>query len=77
MGILDDGEPSQEELLEMQREEERRREQRQTAAQLAQGAAHDQGEAKPGYWDVLTDADIESGIETYDEHIQALLATEL
>lgn len=77
MPLFGDGEPTQEELVAMHEEQERRRTERQTANDLARSAAQQEGTNKPGYWDVIRSPDIESGIESYDEHIDALLATEL
>lgn len=77
MAILGSDEPSQEELMEMQREQERERQQETTANQLAQAAAREEGPAKPGYWGVLTNPDISSDIEEYDEHLEDFLSAEL
>lgn len=78
MSILGrNSEPSQEEMLAMQQEQERAREERNTANQLAQAAAREEGTAKPGYWGVLTNPDIGSDIEEYDQYIEDFLSSEL
>lgn len=78
--MLGNSEPSQEELLEMQRQQEQERELRQTATGMAQSMATqaDPGDemAAPGYWENIRDADIESGIDEYDEHIADFLSVE-
>lgn len=77
MPILGNGEPTQEELMEMQAEQQRRQKEENTANELAAGAAREQGAAEDGYWGVLTDADISSDIEEYDEHLKEFLSAEL
>lgn len=77
MPILGNGEPSQEELMEMQRQQQRAQREEQTANDLAAGAAREKGPAEDGYWGVLTDADISSTIEEYDEHLAEFLSAEL
>lgn len=70
-------EPTHEEMQAMQREMERERQEEQTANSLASQAAAEQGAAKPGYWDVLTQPDIKSSVEEYDEYLEEFLSAEL
>lgn len=77
MPILGNGEPTQEELMEMQAEQQRRQKEENTANELAAGAAREQGAAEDGYWSVLTSPDISSDIEEYDEHLREFLSAEL
>jgi len=76
MGLLGNGEPTQEELMEMQREQERERGDEQTARSLAQTAAQQDQPAKAGYWDILTEPDIESDVPEYEDHLEALQSVE-
>jgi hypothetical protein len=74
IGSLGNGQPSPEEMREMQAEMEQQREDRQTAQQLASQAASQQGPAKPGYWDIIGSPDI--GREMEDDHLEDYVATE-
>lgn len=69
-----DGQPTQEQLAEMQAEMERDREERNMAQNLASSAAMDQPAAAPGYWDVIGQPHI--GRDFEDDGIEEFTATE-
>lgn len=64
----------------MQQEQEEQRDLRQTATGISQSMATqaDPGDemAAPGYWENIRNADIESGIEEWDEHLAEFLSVE-
>lgn len=70
-------EMSEEEMLERQREMERQRQAEQTANQIAAQEAAEMGAAEEGYWDVVRDPDISSGIPEWDDHLAEFLAVEM
>lgn len=74
IGSLGNGQPSPEEMQQLQEEMEREREDRQTAQQLASQAASQQGAAEPGYWDVIGSPDV--GRQFNDDELEDFMATE-
>lgn len=76
MALLGNDEPTQEELMDMQEERQRQQGDENTARQLATSAVRDQGAAKEGYWDILTEPDVATDIEEYDDHIEDALSAE-
>lgn len=74
IGSLGNGQPSPEEMRELQEEIEREREDRNTAQQLASQFASEQGAAAPGYWDVIGQPDI--GREFNDDELEDFMRTE-
>lgn len=60
-------------MAELEQEMEQAREQRQQSQQLATQFAAEQGAAEPGYWSVVTEADLDAGP---DDDLDELLATE-
>jgi hypothetical protein len=74
MGLLDDGQPSPDEMRQMQEEMEQAREDRQTAQQLASQAAMENRGKEPGYWDIIGDPDIARMVD--DQELEDYVATE-
>lgn len=74
IGNIGNGQPSPEEMREMQEEMEREREDRNTAQQLASQAASQQGPAEEGYWSVIGNPDI--GRQMEDDGLEEFTATE-
>lgn len=77
MPLLGNDEPSEEEMRQMQRDMERERQEEQTANSLASQAAAEQGASEDGYWSVLTEPDISSDVDEYDEYLKEFLSAEL
>ncbi len=69
LGALGNGQPSAEEMAQLQNEMEREREERNAATQMASQAAMENRGTEPGYWDTIGDADIgnEDNLESYAE----------